>query len=360
MAEQEENQQERTEQATPKRREEARKKGQVAKSIEVNSSAILLISLLFFFFAGSYMQNTMSQYSRIIFENFDTISVNPDNLPDYLALAGIAFLKIILPFVVVIMFIGLSINYLQVGFLFTLEPLKPKLSKINPLSGFKRVLFSRKALVELVKGILKIVIVGSIAYWSIKGQVKNYIPLIDQSAGQMILFTGQQTLMLGVRIALVLLVLALLDFLFQKYDYERSIRMTKQEVKEEYKQLEGDPHIKARIRSIQREMARRTMLEEVAEADVVITNPTHVAVALQYKPKDMEAPLVLAKGREKIAHKIKAIAEEHEVPVVEDPPLAWALFKSVNIGDTIPEDLFHAVAEVLAYVYKLKNKDLAN
>ncbi|KPK96091.1 hypothetical protein AMJ80_02025 [bacterium SM23_31] len=359
MAEQEENQQERTEPATPKRREDARKKGTVAKSIEVSSSAIILVSMLFFFFVAAYMVNAMTYYSRVAFENIDSVSLNADNMQAYVQLAGYVFIKIILPFIVTIMAIGLAINYLQVGPLFTLEPLKPKYSKIDPIAGMKRVLFSRKALFEFVKNIFKITLVGVVAYYSIKGEVEDYVPLIDQSAAQLLVFAGKAAFILGIKITLALVFISILDFIFQKFEYERSIRMTKQEIKEEYKQLEGDPHIKARIRSIQREMARRRMMEEVPGSDVVITNPVEVAVALKYVPGEMEAPKVIAKGRKKIAEKIKEIAIEHDIPIVEDKPLAWALYKAVNIGDFIPESLFQAVAGVLAYVYRLKNKKLA-
>jgi len=352
-------QQERTERATPKRREEARKKGQVAKSMEVNSSAILLVSLLFLYFGGSYMLENMQYYCRVIFENYDSITINLGNIQGYLQVASIGFLKIILPFIATILFVGLAINYAQVGFFISFEPLQPKFSKVNPLQGIKRVLFSKRALVELLKGIFKIIIVGGIAYLSIKGEMETYPSMMDKEPSQILIYTAKQVLSIGLKIAFVFLILALLDFMFQKYDYEKSIRMTKQEVKEEFKQLEGDPKVKARIRRIQIDMARRRMMEDIPEADVVITNPTHVAVALKYRPKEMDAPTVVAKGREKIAHRIKQIAEENDIPVVEDKPLAWALFKSTEIGDQVPEDLFQAVAEVLAYVYRLKNKSVS-
>lgn len=351
--------QERTEPATPKRREDARKKGQVAKSVEVNSSAIILISILFFFFAGTYMVEKMSLYSRLIFENINSIVVNSDNLQDYLEVAATGFLKVIFPFIVTIMMIGLAINFLQIGPLFSFEPLKPKFSKINPLSGMKRVLFSRKAVVELVKSILKIVSVGIIAYYSIKAQIEDNILLIDQSPLQIFGYAGNAAFSLGLKIMLALVLISILDFIFQKFDFERSIRMTKQEIKDEMKQMEGDPNVKARIRSIQREMSRRRMMDAVPEADFVITNPVEIAVALKYDPGDMEAPRVLAKGRKKVAIKIRELAIENDIPIVEDKPLAWALFRAVEVGDFIPDDLFQAVAEVLAYVYKLRNKKLA-
>lgn len=360
MAEKGENQaQDRTEPATPKRREDARKKGQVAKSTEVNSSAILLVSVLFFYFAGGYMIDKLSLYSRLIFENINVININANNLQDYLSIAATGFLTILLPFAGTIMVVGLAINLLQVGPLFTFEPIKPKFSKINPLSGIKRVLFSKKAFVELIKNIFKIVVVGLIAYYSIKSEIEDYVPLMDQSAMQVLGFVGSAAFVLGLKITAALIIIAILDFIFQKFDYEKSIRMTKQEIKEEVKQMEGDPNIKARIRSIQREMSRRRMMDEVPEADVVITNPVEVAIALKYTPGDMESPKVIAKGRKKVAIKIRKIALENDVPIVEDKPLAWALFKAVDVGDFIPDDLFKAVAEILAYVYRLKNNKTA-
>ena len=358
MAEQESNQQERTEQATPKRKEDARKKGNVAKSVEISSTAIILVSLLFFYFGGSYMLNLMKYYSQLIFENIGSVSLNSDNLQGYLQIAAVGFLRVSAPFAVTIMAVGFISNYAQVGPLFTLEPLTPKFSKINPLSGMKRVMFSRKAFVELIKNILKITVVGLIAYYSIKGQIQDYIPLMDQSAVQLIAYVGKETFSLGFKISIALVLMAILDFMFQKFDYAKSIRMTKQEIKEEMKQMEGDPYIKARIRSIQRETSRRRMMEEIPEADIIITNPVEIAVALKYLPKEMESPKVIGKGRKKVAEKIRKIAIEHNIPIVEDKPLAWAIFKAVKIGDFIPEDLFHAVAEILAYVYKLKNKKL--
>lgn len=305
------------------------------------------------------MFNLMSYYSRVVFENIGWVSINADNMQDYLQLAAVGFFRVSAPFIITIMEVGLVANYAQVGPLFTLDPLTPKFSKINPFTGMKRILFSRKAFVELIKNILKIIVVGLIAYYSIKGHVQDYVPLMDQSAVQLFAYVGRESISLGLKISIALVLMAVLDFMFQKYDYERSIRMTKQEIKEEMKQMEGDPQIKARIRSIQRESARCRMMEDIPEADVVITNPVEIAVALKYAPKDMESPKVVAKGRKKVAEKIRKIAMEHDIPVVEDKPLAWALFKAVKIGEFIPENLFHAVAEILAYVYKLKNKKLA-
>ena len=354
----EENQQEKTEQATPKRREEARKKGQVPKSIELNTAIILFGSFLFLYFAGGMLYNRMSYYSQLVFENLTTISLTPDNLSNYTLQAFIAGLKIAAPVILVIMFFGLVSSFSQVGFMFSLEPLIPKWEKISPLSGFKRM-FSRRSFVELLKGILKILIVGFISYFEVKRKIAEYIQLADMEPVSIIQFGGHAAFVLGIKIALVLLVMALFDFIFQRWDHSKKIMMTRQEIKEELKQMEGDPLVKARIRSIQREMARTRMMQEVPKADVVITNPVKLAIALKYNPSEMNAPLVIAKGARKIAEKIKEIAREHGIPVVEDKPLAQALYKVVEVGDEIPEKFFQAVAEILAYVYKLKNKRVA-
>lgn len=355
MAEQA-NQQEKTEPATPKRRQEAREKGQVAKSIEVNSTAILVIGLLFLYFYGPQMMMKGQQYMRILFENITAIHVDADNLQGYL---GMLFLKsafIVLPFMLVILVIGLAVNFGQVGFMITGEPLLPKWNKVNPLSGFKRIFASKRSIVELAKNIFKLILISVIAYYTIKGEVENYIPLMDKSPYNIFSFVAWETFEVTMKILMVFLFIAMLDFAFQKYDFEESIKMTKQEVKDDLKQMEGDPQVKARIRSIQREQARKRMMQEVPEADVVITNPTMLAIAVKYDMTTMDAPVVVAKGARLIAEKIRKIAEENGIPIVQDKPLARALFKAVEVGDQIPEEFFHAVAEILAYVYKLKSK----
>lgn len=354
----EENQQEKTEQATPKRREEARKKGQVPKSIELNTAIILFGSFLFLYFAGGMMYNQMCYYSQLVFENLSSIRLTPDNLSNYTLQAFITGLKVAAPVILVIMFLGLVSGFSQVGFMFTLEPLIPKWEKISPISGFKRM-FSKRSFVELLKGILKILIAGFISYFEVKRRIAEYIQLSDMEPVSILQFGAHAAFVLGIKIALVLLVMALFDFMFQRWDHSKKIMMTRQEIKEELKQMEGDPLVKARIRSIQREMARTRMMQEVPKADVVITNPVKLAIALKYNPLEMNAPLVIAKGARKVAEKIKEIAREHGIPIVEDKPLTQALYKVVDVGDEIPEKFFQAVAEILAYVYKLKNKRVA-
>ena len=358
MAEQT-NQQEKTEPATPKRRQDAREKGQVAKSIEINSTAILVTGILFLFFFGGQMMLKGQYYMQILFENVTNIEVDAGNLQGYFALIMEKGAILTLPFMVIILFVGLVVNFGQVGFMITGDPLLPKWSKINPLAGFKRIFASKRSIVELIKNIFKIILISVIAYYTIKGEIENYIPLMDYSPYNIFAFAAWETFEVSMKIVVVFLMIAVFDYAFQKHDFEESIKMTKQEVKDDLKQMEGDPQIKARIRSIQREQARKRMMQEVPEADVVITNPTMLAIAIKYDMVAMDAPVVVAKGARLIAEKIRKIAEEKNIPIVQDKPLARALYKAVEVGDQIPEEFFQAVAEILAYVYKLKNKRVA-
>jgi flagellar biosynthesis protein FlhB len=228
----------------------------------------------------------------------------------------------------------------------------PKLSKLNPISGMKR-LFSTRALVEVAKSILKIAIVGTMAYNMLKKELDVIPSLVFHSVPDILAFMGKGALNLGFYTCLVLIIMATLDLFYQRWQHERDLRMTKQEVKDEHKEKEGDPMVRSRIRAVQREMAMRRMMDAVPDATVVITNPTHLAVVLKFE-RDMPAPQVVAKGAGLIAQRIKDVANEHNIPIIEQKPLARALFKSVEIEQYIPGDLYHAVAEILAYVYRLK------
>ena len=225
------------------------------------------------------------------------------------------------------------------------------------MSGIKRI-FSSKGLVELLKGLFKIAAVAIMTYFTVKGELESIVSYMDLGVGQIFLSSGSLILTLFFRIVLLLLIMALLDYVFQRWDYEKNLRMTRQQVKEEFKQQEGDPLITARVRNLQREMSRKRMMDDVATADVIITNPTHVAVALKYDIENMQAPLVLAKGQRLVAERIKELGRQVGIPLVENKPLARALFKAVRIGDEIPEDLFKAVAQVLAFVFQLKRRDV--
>ena len=355
----EDNQQERTETATPKRREESRKKGQVPKSIEINTAIILLVTFLFLNVYGGYFIDKCLYYGRVMFENIGTIYLTTENISGYMLLVLTKTAFLLAPIISIMVGVGLLINFGQVGIYFTHEPMMPKWNKINPLAGFKRIFASKRALVELVKGVIKIFIVGYIGYSTVRDVVQDYVILMDKDVYSIFAFIADASFMVGLKISIALVILSLFDFLFQRYDHEQNIKMTKQEVREELKQMEGDPLVKARVRSIQREMARQRMMGNIPDADVVITNPTKLAIALKYNPKEMSAPTIMAKGARLIAENIKKIAREHNIPVVENKPLAQALYKSCEVGDEVPEQFFQAIAEILAYVYKLKKKQVA-
>lgn len=346
--------QERTEKATSKKKEEARKKGQVAISREVSSAMVLLASLGFFYFAGSWMFWNLSEVITRVFENIGTLQFNSINDARVFSLEVLyRLLNILIPFLLPLAVLGFAVNILQVGFKLSTEAIAPKFSKLNPISGMKRFV-SLKSLVELAKSVLKLMFIGTIAYLLVKGDLKSFPLLVHQEVGQILVFTARVALKICFFVCLAMIVLSILDFLYQRWQHDQDLKMTKQEVKDEQKQTHGDPKVKSRIRSLQLEMARRRMMEAVPEADVVITNPTHFAVALKFNAEEMIAPRVLAKGAGHVAQRIKKIAAEHQIPLVEDKPLAQALYKMVELGDYIPAELYRAVAEVLAYVYRLK------
>ena len=346
--------QEKTEKATSKKKETARNKGQVAISREVSSAMVLLASLGFFYFGGSWMFWNLSEIITRVFQNLGTLQFNTINDASVFSLEVLSrLLAILIPLLLPLAILGLAANILQVGFKFSTEAISPKFNKLNPISGMKR-LVSLKAFVELAKSILKLLFIGTIAYILVKSDMEAFPLLIHQEVGQILIFIARVSLKISFFVCLALVVLAVLDFLYQRWQHEKDLKMTKQEVKDEQKQTHGDPKVKGRIRSMQLEMARRRMMEAVPEADVVITNPTHLAIALKFNSEEMIAPLVLAKGAGHVAQRIKEIASEHQVPLVEDKPLAQALFKMVELGDYIPAELYRAVAEVLAYVYRLK------
>lgn len=346
--------QERTEKATRKKREDARRKGQVAISREVSSVMILMTALGILYFAGSWMFLNLSQLISRVYQNLGSLSIASVTDASAFSMEILyRLLLVLLPFLLPIAVVGFIANVMQIGFQFHSEAMSLKLTKLNPISGMKRFV-SLKSLVELGKSIIKILFIGSIAYLMVKSDLKAFPYLVQQDVGQIIVFIAKVSLKLFFYVCLALIVLAALDYIYQRWQYEQDMKMTKQEIKDEHKQTYGDPKIKARIRGVQLEMARRRMMEAVPEADVVITNPTHLAIALKFDAREMIAPRVVAKGAGFVAQRIREIAEENKIPIVEEKPLAQALFKMVDIGGYIPAELYRAVAEVLAYVYRLK------
>ena len=347
--------QEKTEQATPQRKREAKEKGNVPRSNEVNSAVILIISSLVFLILGKSMYHQLFILIKSVLMNLSSIDINIDNLQDMAIKGGTSFALITGPFMLIVMVGGVISNVMQSGITFTASSLQPKIEKISPLAGLKRM-FSLRSLVELVKNILKLLIIGYVSYKTVKNEFDGFLYLSGQDASQIAAFIGTMCLKLSIRVGLVFAVIAALDFAYQKYEYLKNLKMTKQEIKEEFKQAEGDPMIKSRIRAIQRERSRSRMLKEVPQADVVITNPTHYAVAIKYDPEKSSAPIVVAKGMRKLAQKIKQIARENNVPVIEKPLVARMLYKSAQVGDEIPMELYQVVAEILAHVYQMKNR----
>ncbi|OEG00417.1 flagellar biosynthesis protein FlhB [Vulcanibacillus modesticaldus] len=344
---------EKTEKATPRKRQESRKKGQVAKTNELPSAIIFLLIFIMFFLLGPYLAKNIINLYYKVFDQYLIWEVTPSNIR-ILFLEFIADLVwIILPIFIVAFIGGLLGNLVQIGFLFTSEPLKIKFERLNPIEGAKRI-FSLKSLVEMTKSILKIIFVGYIAYSVLLDEKDNLLSLYYYDLTEIIVFIGNLLIELGLKTSLLLIVLSLFDYLYKKYEYEKNIRMSKQDIKDEYKKTEGDPLIKGKIKEKQRQMAMSRMMQAVPEADVIITNPTHFAIAISYKPEEMEAPMVLAKGMDYIALKIKELAKEHQIATVENKWLARTLYHQVEIGESVPEELYHAVAEVLAYVYRVK------
>lgn len=345
---------EKTEEPTSKRKTESRQKGQVAKSVDFSSSVIILGAFFSLKFIGPYIFNEISGLMKTVFTQFPTSDFTINTFQILFIDYGLVFLKTSLPIMIVILVISLLINYLQVGFLFTLEPLVPDFSRLNPITGLGRM-FSMRSLVELIKSIIKIAVVTFFIYRFAINQVGQIPKLMETDLYDTLQIVCSLTLDLAFQIITVLLVLSLLDYYFQWWQNNKSMKMDKQEVKEEMKQSEGNPQIKGKIRERQRAMALKRMMQEVPKADVVITNPTHYAIALQYD-SDMAAPVVLAKGQDYIAQRIKEIAKEHSIVIVENKPLARTLYSSAEIGEVIPSELYQAVAEVLAYVYRLKKR----
>ena len=342
-----------TEEPTAKKREDARKKGQVGKSQELNTAFVLLMGFFMLKILWDTIYLNIADYTKYILshpaQTVDTETVIQLFLGIVELLAKTSF-----PIMLAIMFIGLGINFFQVGLNFNTEAMEPKLDKLNPINGFGRI-FSKRALVEMVKSIFKIIVIGAALYVVLVDHVLSMPQFIffglETSLGQIadIIFN------MAFKICGLILVLGVLDLAYQKWQTTQDLKMTKQEVKDEFKQSEGDPQIKGKIKQKQRQMAMARMMQEVPKADVIVTNPTHFAVALEYH-KGMTAPVVLAKGQDLVAQRIKEIAREAGVAIVENKPLARALFASTEIGDAVPQELYQAVAEVLAYVYRLKHR----
>ena len=346
--------QEKTEQATPKKLMESRQKGEVAKSIEINSFAVFTSGLLLLYIIKGFFSSQFTMLTRTIFSSLDVLYVNPGNI-SLLANKGISFFLFTLaPISITIVIVALAASFLQVGFKISGKALEPKFSKFNVLKGAKKIFFSSRSLIEMTKSLFKLIIIGGFAFIILSDFIDRSSKLVGITIIDIIKFMVDAAYSLVWKVALLFAVLAGLDFVYQKHKFNKDMMMTKQEVKEENKQTEGDPVVKNRIRKIQFETAKRRMMQDVPKADVVITNPTHYAVALKYEIENDSAPKVVAKGVDSLAQKIKSIARENGVPIHEDKELARSLYKYCDVGEFIPQELFQSVAEVLAYIFKLR------
>lgn len=345
---------EKTEEPTAKRREEARKKGQVGKSQEINAAFVMLTGFFMLKALGGNIVDEVMHYTTSILGNLSGFSVDEESIMQLFISVVIVLAKTSIPMMLFITIVGLAINVAQVGWNFNTQAIEFKLDKLNPINGFGRI-FSKRSLVELVKSLIKIFVIGFFIYDYMKVEILQMPKLIYTDLFEATDKISDVVFTLAFEICGVFFIMAVLDLMYQKWQTTQDLKMSKQDIKDEFKQQEGDPQIKGKIRGKQRQMAMARMMKEVPQADVIITNPTHFAVALQYKT-GMAAPIVIAKGQDYVAHKIKEIAREHRIPIVENKPLARALYAAVEIGNAIPQELYKAVAEVLAYVYKLKNK----
>ncbi len=347
-----------TEEPTARKLEEAHKRGQVVNSREVNNWIVLFASTLMVLTVGDSIADSLRELFRNFLEQSYQIPDDKAGMGEALATLFLRAGAIILLPLLIMSFAGGLSGFLQTGPLFTLEPLKPDLSKISLMKGIGRV-FSKRGLMELAKGIVKIGVVGTAIYMVLRPYLDGIEHFVGLDVGQGLFEMRALFMKMMIAVLSILFILAVGDYVYQRSEFMKNMRMSKQEIRDEYKQTEGDPHIKGRLRALREQKARQRMMQAVPTADVVITNPTHYAVALKYDPTKMQAPVMVAKGVDDMAQRIRAVARENEVPVVENPPLARALFASMEIDQAIPGDQYKAVAEVISYVFKLKGRKMS-
>ena len=345
---------ERTEEATQQRREDFRKRGQVAQTKELSVVLLLFAGIMMVWMLSQfYLKNIVALFTMSLGDGMAEM-VRRGNWQEASMFAAKHTAMMLAPVLGVTWLLAFASSALQIGFLQNEEALQLDWNKIDPVQGLKRI-FSLRAVVEGIKAVLKVCVIMGISYWVLKDQIQVLPHLMYFSTQQILEFLGTLSVRLLSGTGFFMVVMAMVDYGFQRWELEKQMRMTKQEVREEVKSREGDPLIKARIKRVQREIAGRRMMEEVPKADVIVTNPTHIAIALKYD-ETMVAPKLIAKGADLIAQKIKDLAREHNIPIVENKPLARAVFKSLKLGQSIPRELYTAVAEVLSYVYKLKKR----
>ncbi|MBR4726081.1 MAG: flagellar biosynthesis protein FlhB [Lachnospiraceae bacterium] len=349
---------EKTEEATPKKLEDARKEGQVAKSQELNTAFELIILFVILKVFVGMISGRFTDVFKLFYNSIETYSEDQFTMnyfQAYFRSAAGQVLITLLPILAASVTIAILVNALQVGWKPTGKPLQPKFNKINPLNGFKR-LFKLDKLVDLLKAVLKVGLVGYIAYSTFIDQVGVVNLVYDLTLFGAVMYVGNIVINFGLKVSAVFLVIGVADFMYQKFKFSKDMRMSKQEIKDEFKQTEGDPKIKGQIRQKMREASQRRMMQKLPEADVVITNPTHLACAIKYDKEIAEAPILIAKGADFLAERIKEVARENFIPIVENKPLARMLYHNVDLDEQIPEELYQMTAEVLSYVYSISGR----
>ena len=348
---------EKTEKATPKKRRDQRKEGNVLQSKEIVTAASVLGIFTAMRLLAEFMLKNILNYSADVFEHIGSYEVNADTIMPLVVDVMTFVVIIVAPICAIAMLLGIIPTIAQTRGLFTMKAVAPKFSRLNPLEGIRK-LFSMQAIVGILKGLIEVIVVGVLVYNEMTARMPKIIGLIDAGVMQGIAYAALSIYDMVMLICIMLVFVAAGDFLFQWWQFEKKLKMSKQEVKEEYKQMEGDPQVKSKIKQRQQQMAQRRMMQEVPSADVVVRNPTHYAVALRYDQDKNKAPQVVAKGADYLAIRIIDIAENHDVMCIENPPLARALYSQVDLGREIPIELYDAVAEVLLVVYKAKHKTI--
>ena len=344
-----------TEKPSAKRRQEARKKGQVAKSTEVNTVAVLMAALFVIYFTSGTIYQQLAGIMASSFAEAGQVALGDPDFHEILTSKGRQVMIVVAPIMLAVFAAGLLANFFQVGMIISGDSITPKLSRLSPMKGFSRI-FSLQSLMTLFKSLAKMIIISSTAFFVVKGETGTILGLGQANPEQIGLFALRTAFKIFLLTCWVMVVLAMLDLAFQRWQSERDLKMSREEVKEETRQTEGDPHVRARIRAIQRDLARKRMMSAVPEADVVVTNPIHLAVALKYDYLQADAPQVTAKGQGLIAEQIKKFAAENDVPIIENQPLARGLYQSVEVGEIIPAEFYQAVADVLAFVYQANER----
>jgi flagellar biosynthesis protein FlhB len=346
---------ERTEQATPHRLREARRRGQVVKSTELSSALTLMAAVVLFSLTGEAIVQWCQEMVQVMLEDFILYKVIHENMPALMLYAGMSFFRITALIFGVILVTGLAVNYAQVGFVFSAEKISPNFNKLNPVEGFKRI-FSKRAVFELIKSLAKILLVGFVVYSFLADRMQeymNYMFMPPVSGAERMM---ENIITLSLRVGAIFLILAVMDYVYQRYEHFKGLMMTKQEIKEEFKQMEGDPLIRSKRREKQRQIASQRMMQDVPTASVIITNPTEIAIALKYDAKTHPIPTVVAKGAGIVAAKIREIGKMHQVPILENRPVARLLFQKIEVGAVISVELYQSIAEILAAVYELQRK----